>query len=149
MLLMSILLMFPQEMFIINACIIIKDTYGDAHGILLTVFIVWSINFIGSILCYFYGKFLMRSIMKKFLRKSKVVELVEITIFDHKGWKFVSLLRILPMNTYSAINYILGFTSLDLCGLFISDLAILPNIILYCLIGVYLKIKLIKYYLLQ
>ena len=83
----------------------------------------------------------MRSSLEQLLQKSKIAEMVELTIFDRNGWKFVSLLRILPMNAYNLMNYILGITSLDFCGLIISDLAILPNVILYCLVGVFLRGK--------
>ena len=139
MLFVSILLMLPQEMLIINGCIMISMIWGKDKGLLITISIVWSINFVASILCYFYGQFLMQRVVKELLQKYKVFEMVEVNIFDINGWKFVSLLRILPMNTYSLMNYILGFTSLDFCGLMISNLAILPNVILYCLIGIYSK----------
>ena len=66
--------------------------------------------------------------------------MVETNIFDINGWKFAFLFRILPMNTYNIMNYIFGLTSLDLCALLISDLAMLINVILYCIIAAYFTI---------
>ena len=51
--------------------------------------------------------------------------MVETNIFEINGWKFAFLFRILPSNTYNVMNYIFGFTSLDLCALLISDFYIL------------------------
>eukprot|EP01083_Nonionella_stella_P220411 788607_1 len=70
-----------------------------------------------------------------------VIRLVEKNVFDIHGWKFVLLLRLLPMNSYNVMNYALGCTSLDLCGFIIGSLGMLPNIILYCLIAIYCPSK--------
>eukprot|EP01083_Nonionella_stella_P068640 182456_1 len=141
MLFVSIVFLIPQTLFIIDGCLVIVHIWGTPKGILITVCMVWTVNFIGSVTCYFYGRFLMYKPMKRLLQHSDVIRLVEKNVFDIHGWKFVLLLRLLPMNSYNVMNYALGCTSLDLCGFIIGSLGMLPNIILYCLIAIYCPSK--------
>lgn len=135
---LSILLMFPPKMLIIDGVMMMAHDWGKAKGIFITFCIVWSVNVIASAIAYFYGRFLMKNIFKSILEKVPKLNLTENAIFgDENGWKFVMLLRLLPLNSYDAINYILGCTSLNIWSLIVSGLGMMMNCLLYCLIGVF------------
>eukprot|EP01084_Bolivina_argentea_P036134 66886_1 len=103
-------------------------------GLLLSTFIVFLSELIGSTIAFLAARYLLRKTIKAIATKYPKFQLIDAAVKKH-GFKVTLLFRMSPVTPYNLFNYFMGLTSVRFIDYFLASIGILPNFFICCLIG--------------
>lgn len=108
---------------------------GTIFGLGIGTVIVSIASTTAAALAFPLARTLLRSRIEKLAAERKSFQAVDEAI-EEGGWKIVGLLRLSPVVPFSALNYLLGLTSVAYVpAVLVSWVAMLPGTLLYVSIG--------------
>jgi hypothetical protein len=89
---------------------------------------------LGAVICFLLGRYMMRDMVKKWIRKYPIFDAIDIAATEH-GLRIMAMLYLTPILPLGPVSYMCGTTSLKLSHFIIAKIAALPLMMLYVLIG--------------
>mmetsp|Transcript_26207 Transcript_26207/g.41557 ORF Transcript_26207/g.41557 Transcript_26207/m.41557 type:complete len:434 (+) Transcript_26207:46-1347(+) len=129
------LLMLPCLIFTLGAGFVYCNVlHSMVRGLLLSTFIVFVSELIGSTMAFLTARYLLRKTIKKIAEKYPKFSLIDAAVKRH-GFKVTLLFRMSPVTPYNLLNYFMGLTSVRFMDYSMASIGILPNFFVCCLVG--------------
>jgi uncharacterized membrane protein YdjX (TVP38/TMEM64 family) len=113
---------------------IYKGAYGWKIGVLIATCVSMLGSALGAVVCFLLGRYLMRDMVKKWIRKYPIFDAIDIAATEH-GLRIMAMLYLTPILPLGPVSYMCGTTSLKLSHFVLAKVAALPLMMLYVLIG--------------
>jgi len=128
-------LFVPASILTLGGAFIFGKTVGLGPGVALAAGAVFVSASSGAIASFFLGRYLLQDFVERMLvRKYAVIQALD-DAFLEQGFRICVLLRLSPIVPFSAINYMLGVTSIKFRHYALALFFILPGTAVYCFIG--------------
>jgi uncharacterized membrane protein YdjX (TVP38/TMEM64 family) len=113
---------------------IYKGAYGWQLGVLIATCVSMLGSALGAVVCFLLGRYLMRDVVKKWIRKYPIFDAIDVAAAEH-GFRIMAMLYLTPILPLGPVSYMCGTTSLKLSHFLLAKIAALPLMMLYVLIG--------------
>jgi uncharacterized membrane protein YdjX (TVP38/TMEM64 family) len=113
---------------------IYKGAYGWQLGVLIATCVSMLGSALGAVICFLLGRYLMRDMVKKWIRKYPIFDAIDVAAAEH-GLRIMAMLYLTPILPLGPVSYMCGTTSLKLSHFVLAKIAALPLMMLYVLIG--------------
>lgn len=108
---------------------------GFAWGPVVAFCVVWPSATVSALLSFLAGRYVARSTVQRWIARSRLFSAIDRAV-QRNGFRVVALLRLSPVVPYTAVNYVLGVTSVRPLS-FVAGTAVgmLPNTLAFAFVG--------------
>ena len=125
----------PATLMTISTGFILHNVFEEVWiTILVGTVTVFIGTWLGSVLSFLIGRYVMRDCTMRLSLKYKLIKSLELAL-KTEGLRFCFLLRLCPIVPFNLINYILGGTSLTLRDYFLAGPGYVPICVAYVFVG--------------
>lgn len=127
-------LLLPGSPLVLGAGFIFKTQYGWVYGVLLCSILTLLGSLLGSIICFFLGRYWIRDAVRRWSRKYPLFDAIDAAVSDN-GFRIMCYLYLTPILPLAPTSYMMGTTSMPLKPFALAKIAALPNTMLHVYIG--------------
>ena len=135
--------MIPASILTLGAGFVYCDILGTWQGVLIATTIVWISASIGATISFINGRYLLRTIVVKYISKRYPIFNIIESIVKEYGFSVTFWLRLSSLTPYNVFNYFMGITSVRLMDYVLAHIGmvcICYYLIVYLFVYNYLKI---------
>lgn len=130
----AIVIFIPPAILVIMSSFVFVNEYGQYIGMTLTFIASFLGAAIGAVISFLRSSYMMRDLVKLFSKRYKIIRAAD-SALKRNGFRVMLLLRLNSLIPFSALNYIGGVTGVTLTDFTLSLVGIIPEFIVYVIIG--------------
>jgi len=128
------ILFIPGSLLTLGAGLVFGRALGIGYGVLVGSIAVFAGASLGAVLAFLLGRYVLQDTAQKLFDKFNVLKAVDKAI-EKEGLKLVILLRLSPIIPFSAFNYVMGLTRVNLKHYSLGCIGMIPGTVAYVFIG--------------
>jgi len=127
-------LLIPASPLVLGAGFMFKTLFGWVAGVILCSILTLLGSLLGSIACFFLGRYWIRETVRRWSRKYPLFDAIDSAVSDN-GFKIMCYLYLTPILPLGLASYMVGTTSMPLKPFALAKIAALPNTALHVYVG--------------
>jgi len=128
-------MMVPGSILTLGAGFVYCDILGTVQGVLIATIIVWVSASIGATISFMNGRYLLRSVVVKYIsNKYPTFKVIELIVKEY-GFSVTFWLRLSSITPYNVFNYFMGITSVRLMDYILAHTGMIPDVAVYAFVG--------------
>mmetsp|Transcript_24233 Transcript_24233/g.28552 ORF Transcript_24233/g.28552 Transcript_24233/m.28552 type:complete len:365 (-) Transcript_24233:98-1192(-) len=124
----------PAAPLVFGAGFIFKTLFGWVAGVILCSLVTLFGSLLGSIFCFFLGRYWIRKTVRQWSRKYPLFDAIDAAVSDN-GFKIMCYLYLTPVLPLGLMSYVIGTTSMPIKPFALARIAALPNTALHVYVG--------------